>query len=428
MSEVFTVFYSWQSDGPRRHCRDLIRKALDTAADKISVDSSVPYSVAVFSDTQGEPGLCNIPETILRRIREADAMVLDLSFVAQTNPKNGRAKHCSNPNVLFELGYAFHVLGPERLICVLNEAHGPASNQIFDLAHHRHPITYESPNSATQYKATVDALADELEGALRLVIAHGLTGAHGGEDVIMHERQRSEIEAYYFSTMKEAEGDAAYLTCYSRPKLYRENRMPDGLKLEEVVRSESMRNDMQYPPNPTGNAVMNWGLYNDTYGAPWTLTYAGQFWTLFSIGGYEDLRISDLDARVSPLRLREGFTLPGDGWIDSYRLLRGLKGFFSFAAQLASSLGSVESVDWTVNAHGLKGKWLRFPELHLADCAGPSLAPEIRKQRSRPAQEFASDWQSDATACAKAIFDTCCRDGREIALERILAVIEELRR
>ena len=175
-------------------------------------------------------------------------------------------------------------------------------------------------------------------------------------------------------------------------------------------------------------AGMNWGLYNDSYGAPWTLTYAGQFWTTFSIAGYEELRISDRDARVSPLRLLEGFTLPGDGWIDGYRLLRGLKGFFSFAAQLASNLGSVESVDWTVSAQGLKGKWLRFPELQFADCAGPSLAPQIRKQRSRPAQEFASDWQTDATTCAKAIFDTCCRDGREIVRESIFATIEELRR
>jgi len=428
MSDVFTVFYSWQSDLSRRHCRDLIRKALDTAADRITGDASVPYSVAVFSDTQGEPGLCNIPETILRRIREADAMVLDLSFVAQTNPKNGRTKYCSNPNVLFELGYAFQVLGPERLICVLNEAHGPASNQIFDLAHHRRPITYESPKSATQYNITVNALADELEGALRVVITHGLSGAHGGEDAIMHERQRSEIEAYYLNTKEKVEGDAAHVTCYFRPKLYRENRMPDGLRLEEVVRSLSAQNDLHYPPNPTGNAVMNWGLYNDTYGAPWTLTYAGQFWTSFSIAGYEELRISERDASVSPLRLREGFTLSEDGWIDSYRLLRGLKGFFSVAAQLASNLGSVESVEWTVSAQGLKGKWLRFPEHHFADCAGPSLAPQIRKQRSRPAQEFASDWKNDATTCAKAIFDTCCRDGREIASESILATIEGLRR
>lgn len=384
--------------------------------------------MAVFSDTQGEPGLCNIPETILRRIREADAMVLDLSFVAQTNPKNGRPKYCSNPNVLFELGYAFQVLGPERLICVLNEAHGPASNQIFDLAHHRRPITYESPKSATQYKVTVNALTDELEGALRLVIAHGLSGAHGGEDAIMHERQLSEIEAFYLNTRMTDEGNEAHLSCYFRPKLYRENRLPDGLRLEEVVQRLSMQNEMHYPPNPTGNAVMNWGLYNDTYGAPWTLTNAGQFWTSFSIAGYDELKVSERDASVSPLRLREGFTLPADGWIDSFRLLRGLKGFFSFAAQLASSLGPVESVDWSVTAQGLKGKWLRFPERNFADCAGPSLAPQLQRQRPQPAQEFSSNWQRDAATCAKAIFDTCCRDGREIGAETILAAIEQLRR
>ena len=165
MSEVFTVFFSWQSDTKRQHCRDLIREALEAAADAIGKDTGNPYTILIQSDTEGEPGLCNIPETLLRRLRESDAIVSDLTFVAKTDGDN--PKHCSNPNVLFELGYAFASVGPERLICVMNEAHGIAAKQIFDLAHHRRPITFRSPNDGTSRRETVASLAKELESASR---------------------------------------------------------------------------------------------------------------------------------------------------------------------------------------------------------------------------------------------------------------------
>ncbi len=72
MSEVFTIFYCWQSDTPRRHGRDLIREALDAAADRISRDPAVSYRVAIHADTENEPGLCNIPETILSVLPQLD--------------------------------------------------------------------------------------------------------------------------------------------------------------------------------------------------------------------------------------------------------------------------------------------------------------------------------------------------------------------
>ena len=194
MSDVFTVFFSWQSDTPRRHGRDLVRESLDRAADAISADSTIPFRILVQSDTENEPGLCNIPETILRRLRESDAVVSDLSFIAST--KADEPKYCSNPNVLFELGYAFAEIGPERLICVMNEVHGPTANQIFDLAHHRRPNSYKSPKDGKKRSETVEALAKILESVLRETIKLGLVGGFGGDDEIQHQRQLSEIESY----------------------------------------------------------------------------------------------------------------------------------------------------------------------------------------------------------------------------------------
>lgn len=172
MSEVFTVFYCWQSDTTENHGRHLVRDALDAAADRISNDDSVPFIVSVQSDTENEPGLCNIPETILKRLREADAVVSDLTFVAAT--PGTPPKFCSNPNVLFELGYAFHAIGSARLICVVNEASGKTENQVFDLAHHRRPIAYTSPRDGHTRRQTVEALSEALEEALRGIIRLGV--------------------------------------------------------------------------------------------------------------------------------------------------------------------------------------------------------------------------------------------------------------
>lgn len=243
----------------------------------------------------------------------------------------------------------------------------------------------------------------------------------------MHERNRSEIEAFCLNTGR-GQGRAASVTFYLRPKLYRENRLPDGLRLEDLVRELSSRNKLRYPPNPTGNAVMDWGLYNDTYGNPWTLTYAGQFWTSFSVAGHNELKISDRDAGVSPLRLSEGFTLASDDWIDSFALLRQLKECFSFAAQLAEKFGSLEFIEWVVDAQGLEKKWLRFPAHNFADSTGPALAPRIRREKSSLASDFANNWEFEAAKCTKAIFDACCRDGREIEVEEIQAILAALNR
>lgn len=90
MSEVFTVFFSWQSDTTRRHSHDLIRESLELAGDAISSDASVPFKILIQSDTENEPGLCNIPETILRRLRESDVIVSDLTFIARTEPGDGQ--------------------------------------------------------------------------------------------------------------------------------------------------------------------------------------------------------------------------------------------------------------------------------------------------------------------------------------------------
>jgi hypothetical protein len=136
----------------QNHGRYLIREALDEAADRLSADSDVPFKVEVDSDALNETGLCDIPATILKKIKAADVVVVDLSFAAKTS----KGKSCSNSNVLFELGYAFHAIGPDRLVCVMNEKHGPREEQVFDLAHRRRPVAFTSPLKSKSRKEVIE--------------------------------------------------------------------------------------------------------------------------------------------------------------------------------------------------------------------------------------------------------------------------------
>ena len=82
---TFTIFYAWQSDTPQQHNRTLIEDALNEARERLNADPSVPYQIEITSDTKGVPGLCDIPEEILKKLAVADAVVLDLTFVAATD-------------------------------------------------------------------------------------------------------------------------------------------------------------------------------------------------------------------------------------------------------------------------------------------------------------------------------------------------------
>lgn len=413
MSEVFTVFYCWQSDTPSEHCRHLVREALDKAADAVTKDEEVPFRLLIQADTEGEPGLCNIPATILKRLRESDAVVSDLTFVAST--EGPKSKYCSNPNVLFELGYAFAHLGPERLICVMNEVHGLAARQIFDLAHHRRPIRFRSPRSSKSRPAIVKSLAKSLETALRDATKLGRAGATGGDDEIRHERQLADVVSYWESVHNRA-ADAPRIRVVFRPKRFRDRWVGFGT-LEKVVREFGPLTDRhhRYPPQPTGNAAMDWGLYNDTYGDPWTLTYSGQFWTEIEIGGKIDHRLENLTARVSPEPPRDPLIRAGR-WVMGDHALGELSKAFQFARDLSMNFSNSEELLVRIEATGLKDKWLNFAN---AFDFGPSKATGIRREFDMTVSEFHETWERKYAYIGKEICDLFSRDGREVSLNDV---------
>ncbi|WP_354082167.1 hypothetical protein [Bradyrhizobium sp. S3.3.6] len=168
-----TVFFSWQTDTPNDVGRNFVRKALEDACAKLGQDASIAEAhrdLAVDSDTQGVAGQPPVVETIFRKIDAAKIFVADMTFVA----KRPDGRPSPNPNVLIEYGWALRSLSYERIICVMNIAHGKPSHETlpFDLQHVRWPMTYDLPEGSTQEvragqrKALTNKLTDALRACL----------------------------------------------------------------------------------------------------------------------------------------------------------------------------------------------------------------------------------------------------------------------
>ncbi|MEQ1741738.1 MAG: hypothetical protein ABL869_04455 [Candidatus Nitrotoga sp.] len=129
----FRVFYSWQSDSPKKTNLNAIRQALCGAGKCIELRHVELKFIAdeATRDTSGSP---NIALKILEKIERADVFVADITTV--TLP--GAERPCPNPNVIYELGYAVGQLGWDRVILLFNQAHGKFPDDLpFDLIQQR---------------------------------------------------------------------------------------------------------------------------------------------------------------------------------------------------------------------------------------------------------------------------------------------------
>lgn len=144
-----TIFWSWQSDAPKRETRDLIYAALKGAADELTAELEEAERFEVDQGVKGVVGLEIIAEEILRKIDCAFAFVGDISTVASIGDRLER-KCLANPNVMLELGYARKSRGPGRVIPVFNKAMGPTRYEDlpFDLRHLSGSISFDLPEGA----------------------------------------------------------------------------------------------------------------------------------------------------------------------------------------------------------------------------------------------------------------------------------------
>lgn len=131
----FAIFYSWQSYIGGYANRVYIKDKIISAFKELNID------IELLEDSRGTTSAPDIPNTILTKIVQSDIFVCDITpaYILDINKNKKRA--LPNPNVMFELGFAVHSLGWERVICVCNEEYGNIETQPFDISKHR-IITY----------------------------------------------------------------------------------------------------------------------------------------------------------------------------------------------------------------------------------------------------------------------------------------------
>ena len=145
----FKVFYSWQSDSAPTFNRNFIENNLNKAIKKLNADSDI--RLTLDKDTLNEAGSPDIINTILRKIDEAMVFVADVTAICKTD----KDKFLSNPNVMFELGYAFSTLSDERVILICNTAICDTKFLPFDLGLKRMICYNYSENTSDEDKKII---------------------------------------------------------------------------------------------------------------------------------------------------------------------------------------------------------------------------------------------------------------------------------
>lgn len=173
------VFWSWQSDTPDNVGRGFVRKALESAIEKINAEISIDESerpeqddIELDHDRKGVPGSPDLARTILKKIQESTVFVADVTPVGRTPAQP--PKHLMNPNVAIELGYAMARVGDEAILLVLNKALGDRATLPFDLSHKAGPIMYELLPDAT--KDDIKKAKAILVGTLKVAIKECIKG------------------------------------------------------------------------------------------------------------------------------------------------------------------------------------------------------------------------------------------------------------
>lgn len=157
------VFYSWQSDLPKKTNLNAIRKALEGACKRLNASRSdvklVPDEAT--RDTSGSP---NIALKILEKIEASAIFIADITTI--TAP--GADRPCPNPNVGYELGYAVATLGWDRVILLFNGALATFPDDLpFDFIQNRaSPYHYGPADPSTKR----DELSAFLETAIEAVL------------------------------------------------------------------------------------------------------------------------------------------------------------------------------------------------------------------------------------------------------------------
>jgi hypothetical protein len=162
-----TIFYAWQNDTAPDCNRYFIRKALKKALAQLSQDESIDECPRLDHDTEGVPGTPPIADTIFEKINNTKLFVGDVTYIGTSGNKR-----LPNPNVMIELGYAFHAVTSDRVLLIMNTAHGDNEHLPFDLRNRRFPISYSLNAGASkeQKRSVQNDLVAKLAHAIASIL------------------------------------------------------------------------------------------------------------------------------------------------------------------------------------------------------------------------------------------------------------------
>ncbi len=163
----------------------------------------------------------------------------------------------------------------------------------------------------------------------------GLRSEHSSDDEIRFERQLASIESYASQADRGLRQEPRFEMSF-RPKVFRNKRWADAETLQKDVvakyATRSMDFNFTFPGQQTGTKRFDWGIFNNTYGVEWALTYSGLFWVSCparSTG--EKLHLSGPELAATWPRV-DSLTLSGEQWIYGPRWLEEIKMVFRFLA------------------------------------------------------------------------------------------------
>jgi hypothetical protein len=143
------IFYSWQAKTGIKENRNYIYNCINKAIKKIKLDD---IKLELIQSADNKPGSPEIAHTIMdENIPNCDIFIADLSITDSLSYfeklfKRKREIHQAI-NVIMEYGVAYHSIGKDRIIGVLNSKYGSAKDKSidvipFDIKHLRFPIEY----------------------------------------------------------------------------------------------------------------------------------------------------------------------------------------------------------------------------------------------------------------------------------------------
>jgi hypothetical protein len=160
------VFYACQTDSDESFNRYFIEDCLKRAIRKLNRENL--SDLVIDRDTKNVPGMPDIGHTILEKIAKSVVVVADLTLINPAAVRRPDERPVSNPNVLFELGYAFGTIGPQAMVGMFNTTSGEVEELPFDLRPKR-LMAYRlaaGDNKAEVRAKLVDALAAAIKQCL----------------------------------------------------------------------------------------------------------------------------------------------------------------------------------------------------------------------------------------------------------------------